>query len=91
MEQGGLYKFVQNAEYHAYHPDIINTLHRAVRSGEYADYEVFADLVNLRPVATFRDLLKLSGKAEPIALDEVEPIEKILKRFDETGAPESGR
>jgi glutamate synthase (NADPH/NADH) large chain len=85
IEQGGLYKFVQNAEYHAYHPDIINTLHRAVRSGEYADYEVFADLVNHRPVATFRDLLKLSGKAQPISIDEVEPIEAILKRFDSAG------
>ncbi|MDB5527241.1 MAG: glutamate synthase large subunit, partial [Devosia sp.] len=85
VEQGGLYKFVQNAEYHAYHPDIINTLHRAVRSGEYADYEVFADLVNHRPVATIRDLLKLSGKVQAISIDEVEPIEAILKRFDSAG------
>ena len=85
VAQGGLYKYVQNEEYHAYHPDVVNTLHRAVRSGDYADYQVFADLVNNRPVTTFRDLLKISGQAQSIPIDEVEPLEAILKRFDSAG------
>jgi glutamate synthase (NADPH/NADH) large chain len=85
VEQGGLYKFVHGGEYHAYNPDIIATLHKAVRSGDYADYEAFASLVNHRPVAMFRDLFKLSGKVKPIPIAEVEPIETILKRFDSAG------
>jgi glutamate synthase (NADPH/NADH) large chain len=85
VTQGGLYKYVDGGEYHAYNPDIINTLHKAVRSGDYADYSVYADLVNHRPVATFRDLLKIKDGLTPIPLAEVEPVEAILKRFDSAG------
>ncbi len=85
VEPGGLYKYVHGSEYHAYNPDVVNTLHRAVRSGEYADYEVFAGLINNRPVAMLRDLFKLSAKAQPIPIDDVEPIQAILKRFDSAG------
>jgi len=85
LPQGGLYKYVVGGEYHAYNPDIINTLHKAVRSGDYGDYQAFADLVNNRPVTTFRDLLKIKDGLTPIALDEVEPVEAILKRFDSAG------
>ncbi|MCK9192276.1 MAG: glutamate synthase large subunit, partial [Nevskia sp.] len=85
VPQGGLYKYVVGGEYHAYNPDIINTLHKAVRSGEYGDYEVYANLVNGRPVTTFRDLLQIKADITPIPLDEVEPVESILKRFDSAG------
>ena len=84
-EQGGLLKFVHGGEYHAYNPDVIGTLHEAVRSGKYADYKAFASLVNQRPVATLRDLFSFSDKAQAIPLDEVEPVEAILKRFDSAG------
>jgi glutamate synthase (NADPH) large subunit (EC 1.4.1.13) len=82
IEQGGLLKYVHGQEYHAYNPDIVQTLHKAVRSGDYADWQSYANLVNHRPVATLRDMLKLSDQITPIAIDEVEPIESILKRFD---------
>jgi glutamate synthase (NADPH/NADH) large chain len=59
IEAGGLLKFVYGKEYHAFNPDVINSLHDAVRSGDYQQYQVYADLVNDRPVATIRDLLKL--------------------------------
>jgi glutamate synthase (NADPH/NADH) large chain len=59
IDQGGLLKFVFNKEYHAFNPDVINALHNAVRSGDYSNYQEYADLVNTRPVATIRDLLKL--------------------------------
>jgi len=85
IEQGGLYKYVHDGEYHAYNPDIINTLHTAVRSGNYSDYRVYADLVNHRPVATLRDMFALRKGTTAIAVDEVEPIENILKRFDSAG------
>ncbi len=84
IEQGGLLKFVFNKEYHAFNPDVINNLHDAVRSGKYADYQRYADLVNKRPVATLRDLLKLDT-SKSIDVSEVEPIEAILPRFDSAG------
>jgi len=82
IDQGGILKYLHNGEYHAYNPDVVQTLHRAVRSGDYADYEAYADLVNTRPVASLRDLLKLREDIEPIPLEEVEPMEAIVRRFD---------
>src|SRR3546814_9190024 len=67
-----------------YNPDVIATLQKAVKSGEYADYQIYATHVNTRPVATIRDLFKLKD-ATPIPLDEVESVETILKRFDSAG------
>ena len=85
IDQGGLLKFVYGKEYHAFNPDVINSLHTAVRSGAYSDYQAYADLVNLRPVTTLRDLLQLKKAATPLAIDAVEPLEAILRRFDSAG------
>ncbi|MDE2150350.1 MAG: glutamate synthase large subunit [Gammaproteobacteria bacterium] len=85
LSQGGLFKYVSGGEYHAFNPDVVGALHRAVRSGDYADYQVFAALVNQRPVATFRDLLRLRPVAESLPLDQVEPDSEIFKRFDSAG------
>lgn len=84
LDQGGLLKFVFNKEYHAFNPDVINSLHTAVRTGDYDNYRNYADLVNSRPVATLRDLLQLKT-ANPIDVNEVEDISEILKRFDSAG------
>ncbi len=85
IRQGGLYKYVHGGEYHCYNPDVIATLQSAVRSGEYSRYEQYAKLVNQRPVATLRDLMNIKPAGEPVPLDEVEPVEDILKRFDSAG------
>ncbi len=85
IQQGGLLKFIHGGEYHAYNPDVVTTLRLAVQSGDYADYQKYAAIVNSRPVATFRDLLKIRAGITPIAIDEVEPVEAILPRFDSAG------
>jgi glutamate synthase (NADPH/NADH) large chain len=85
IAQGGLLKFVHGQEYHAYNPDVVQELHQAVRSGDYADWEKYADTVNQRPVATLRDLLQLKEAAQALPLDEVEPVAAILPRFDSAG------
>src|SRR3569623_931081 len=85
IQQGGLLKFIHGGEYHAYNPDVVTALRHAVQTGDYADYRKYADFVNQRPVATFRDLLKFREGLAPISVDEVEPIEAILPRFDSAG------
>ena len=85
IAQGGLLKYVDGGEYHAYNPDVINTLHAAVQSGDYEDYLKYADIVNSRPTAALRDLLKLSEDVQPVPLEEVESVESVLKRFDSAG------
>jgi len=85
VEQGGLLKYVHNGEYHMYNPEVVATLQAAVVSGDFERYKLFARLVNERPPSCFRDLLKLKPALNAIALDAVEPIETILRRFDSAG------
>ena len=85
IEHGGLYKYVHGGEYHCYNPDVIATLQAAVRSGDYTQYEEYSKLVNERPVATLRDLMSIRPAGPAIPLDEVEPVENILPRFDSAG------
>ena len=82
IEPGGLLKFVHDQEYHAFNPDVVTTVQRAVQTGDYGVYKEYADLVNNRPAATLRDLLGISPQAKSIALAEVEPMEHIVRRFD---------
>jgi glutamate synthase (NADPH) large chain len=82
---GGLLKYVHGQEYHAYNPDVVQTLHRAVQSSDYAAWRDYAALVNNRPVATLRDMFKLKEGITPIPLSEVEPVENLFKSFDSAG------
>ena len=85
IQQGGILKFIHGGEFHAFNPDVVTALHAAVRSGDYEKYKTFAKLVNARAPAVFRDLLALRKDIKGISIDEVEPMETILPRFDTAG------
>ena len=85
IQQGGLLKFIHGGEYHMINPDVVRTIQDAVQSGDYEKYRAFAQLVDNRPLSTIRDMFTLREDVEPIAIDKVEPIETILKRFDSAG------
>ncbi|PYB74701.1 glutamate synthase large subunit [Pseudomonas sp. LB-090624] len=85
IQQGGLLKFVHGGEYHAYNPDVVNTLQAAVQQGDYAKFKEYTTLVDQRPVSMIRDLLKVKVAEQPLALEQIEPLEAILKRFDSAG------
>lgn len=82
IAHGGLLKYVHGGEYHAYNPDVVTTLQKAVMSGEYAHYRTFADQVNQRPVTTLRDLLQLKGDGSTLDMAQVEAESDLFKRFD---------
>lgn len=82
LPRGGLFKYIHGGEYHAYNPDVVVALQKAVRSGEMKDYKVYSELVNNRPVACLRDLLELEKPEQGIELSEVEPAENFYGRFD---------
>ncbi len=82
LEHGGLLKYVHGGEYHAYNPDVVGTLQKAVKSGEIMDYREFAQQVNQRPVAMLRDLLRLKTSDKPLPLEHIEPASDLYKRFD---------
>jgi glutamate synthase (NADPH/NADH) large chain len=85
VEPGGLLKFVQGGEYHMYNPEVIQRLQEAVRSGDYALYREYAEVVNSRPPSALRDLLQLETGRAPVPLAEVEPVAAIVRRFDSAG------
>ncbi|WP_369988507.1 glutamate synthase large subunit [Pseudomonas xanthosomatis] len=85
IQQGGLLKFVHGGEYHAYNPDVVNTLQAAVQQGDYAKFKEYTTLVDQRPVSMIRDLLKVKVADQALPLEQVEPLEAILKRFDSAG------
>jgi glutamate synthase (NADPH/NADH) large chain len=82
IEQGGLLKYVHGGEEHAYNPDVVQSLQRAVKTGDMNAYREYARLVNERPTLALRDMLKLRTDIEAISIDEVEPMEEIVTRFD---------
>ena len=82
LEHGGLLKYVHGGEYHAFNPDVVQTLQHAVKTGETSDYHAFSAQVNQRPVATLRDLMKLKKTDTSIPLEKIEPASELFKRFD---------
>jgi glutamate synthase domain-containing protein 2/glutamate synthase domain-containing protein 1/glutamate synthase domain-containing protein 3 len=88
----------RGGEYHAHNKDVVDALQnmavahllqRAIKEAADETYEQFAKLVNERPPVEIRDLLELVPAGAPVPLDEVEPIENILRRFS-TGAMSHG-
>jgi glutamate synthase (NADPH/NADH) large chain len=82
MSHGGILKYVHDGEYHAFNPDVVNYLQRAVQTGNYEDYKMFSKEVDERPIATLRDLLTFKNDCEAIKLEQVEPESEMFKRFD---------
>ncbi len=81
-EIGGLLKYVHGGEYHMFNPDVVMSLQKATRTGEQADWQAYADIVNHRPPSALRDLLTLKRAATPTPLDEVADAHDLLRRFD---------
>ncbi|WP_126452253.1 glutamate synthase large subunit [Sulfuriflexus mobilis] len=82
ISQGGLLKYIHGGEDHAYNPDVVRSMQEAVKSGDYKKWQVYTGLVNSRQPLNLRDLLKLSDDTTAVSIDEVEPIDMIVKRFD---------
>jgi len=77
----GIYRFRKAGEYHAFNPDVFKALHKAVRTESYEAFETYARAVEGRPPTAVRDLLELPRAEQPLPLEEVEPIEAIVRRF----------
>jgi glutamate synthase (NADPH/NADH) large chain len=88
---GGKYKWRRNAEKHLFNPETIHLLQHATRQNSYATYKKYAGLVNeqTEQACTIRGLFEFDYSKPAIGIDEVEPIENILKRFA-TGAMSFG-
>lgn len=91
LESGGEYQWRRDGEYHLFNPDTVFKLQHATRSGQYKVFKEYTNLVDDQNEnhATLRGMFKFKYAKKAIPLDEVEPIENIMKRFS-TGAMSYG-
>jgi glutamate synthase (NADPH) large chain len=90
LKAGGVYQWKRDGEAHTLNPASIHYLQLAARTNDKDAYTKYADLINQQTeqALTLRGLLTFR-KGSPISIDEVEPVEDILKRFA-TGAMSFG-
>ncbi len=90
LDVGGEYQWRKEGEAHLFSPETIHALQKAVREGNYEQFKKYSSLVNEQNQQhfTLRGLLDFKSR-ESIPLEEVEPIESILRRF-KTGAMSYG-
>ncbi|MCH8939992.1 MAG: glutamate synthase large subunit, partial [Chloroflexi bacterium] len=83
LENPGVYYWRKNGEDHMWNPDSISKLQQASRLNSKKMYDEFAALSNDEALhhKTLRGLLTLKPADQPISIDDVEPVEDILKRF----------
>ena len=87
---GGAYKYRKDGEKHLWTPQSISLLQQAVRNNDPDLFHRYSESINDQgeQAVTLRSLLDLvPGK--PVPLDEVEPVESIMRRFV-TGAMSFG-
>ena len=87
LDPGGQYQWRADGEYHLFNPQTVHKLQLACRTNNYETFKEYSALVNdrSRKVATLRGLMDLKLAAKPIPIDEVEPVEAIVKRFKTGG------
>ncbi|XHS01640.1 glutamate synthase [Sphingomonas sp. DBB INV C78] len=78
---GGFYRQRNGGEAHAYSAQLMHLLQTAVATDSYSTYLQFARGVKDMPPVYLRDLLEFNWAREAIAIDSVEAITEIRKRF----------
>ncbi|MCK5710481.1 MAG: glutamate synthase subunit alpha, partial [Deltaproteobacteria bacterium] len=91
LDEGGLYQWRPSGEHHAFNPKSVHMLQRACRANSFEQFKKFSELVTdeSKQLCTLRGLLELKSDSKPVAIDEVESVESICKRF-KTGAMSYG-
>lgn len=90
LDVGGLFQWKRKGEYHLFNPQSIHLLQYSTRKNDYTAFKKYTKIINEQSeqACTLRGLLGFKNRT-PIPLEEVEPIENILKRFA-TGAMSFG-
>jgi glutamate synthase (ferredoxin) len=91
LDPGGQYQWRSDGEFHLFNPQSIHKLQISCRLGSYKVFQEYADLINrqAKNLCTLRGLLDFQWAESPIPIEEVEPVEIIVKRF-KTGAMSYG-
>ncbi len=86
----GLFNYRKDGIEHAWNPETIANLQIATRLGSYTKFKEWAKSVDEKEKPIFiRDFFGFKKAAKPTPIDEVEPVESIVKHFV-TGAMSFG-
>jgi glutamate synthase (NADPH/NADH) large chain len=92
LATGGEYDWRRDGPPHLFNPDTVFRLQHATRTRRYDIFRDYTKLIDDQAgdLMTMRGLFKLrEGVRPPVAIDEVEPVSSIVKRFS-TGAMSYG-
>ncbi|MBR6189533.1 MAG: glutamate synthase large subunit [Prevotella sp.] len=90
LKNQGLFAWRKDGIKHAWNPETIAQLQLATRQGNYEKFKQWAAIVDEKELPIFiRDFFKFKKAAKPTPIDEVEPVESIVKHFV-TGAMSFG-
>ena len=93
LKNQGQFSWRKDGIKHAWNPETITNLQLACRKGNYELFKKWSELVDEKESPIFlRDFLgfkKLSSSSEMVPIDEVEPVESIVRHFV-TGAMSFG-
>ncbi len=89
IKNEGMYSYRKDGEKHAWNPESISTLQIATRLGSYKKFKEYVNTIdNANKPIFIRDFFDYK-KGKSIPIEEVEPVESIVKRFV-TGAMSFG-
>ena len=80
---GGLYQWKRKGEFHLFNPQTIHLLQYSTKMNDYNVFKKYSKLVNDQSehAATLRSMFVFKRTRPAISIDQVESVEKILKRF----------
>ncbi|WP_250556582.1 glutamate synthase large subunit [Pseudonocardia lacus] len=88
LEVGGEYQWRREGELHLFNPQTVFKLQHSTRQGRYDIFKQYTRAVDdqAHRLMTLRGLFRFkTGTRPPVPIEEVEPVEEIVKRFG-TGA-----
>jgi glutamate synthase (ferredoxin) len=82
--EGGQYQWRRDGEFHLFNPETVFRLQHSTQSGRYDIFKKYTRMVDDQSerLCTLRGLFEFRFEGcQPIPIDEVEPVESIVKRF----------
>ncbi|AMV38684.1 glutamate synthase large subunit [Planctomyces sp. SH-PL62] len=92
LEEGGQYQWRRDGEFHLFNPETVFRLQHATQAGRFDVFQKYTRMIDEQNerLNTLRGLFGFRfDDCRPIPIDEVEPVESIVRRFA-TGAMSYG-
>ncbi len=90
LRDAGIYQWKRYGEFHLFNPQSIHLLQMSTQLNDYSTFKKYSKVIDDQDqqACTLRGLFHFKA-GKPIPIEEVEPVENILKRFS-TGAMSFG-